>query len=1171
MKIVRTNIPYSGRSRWGADAKKTVRRLQVVSGTNGTWGGAGTGDVVTPTPTASCTLSITSSSIYDSELPATITIDVIGQANNQRVPTCVQTENITGGYPSMTIVANDNGTDHTTLSITLPANFNRSGIMTIPVLVNASVGAQLITVGTGQTIASSFLERVKTTIPIDCTWEYNILHLGSDGKVSRGPIVWRSSLSRRFSNGEGPNEEDKEYLDLCIYNRNTYKCTTSYTQTSGQTWDEVSSNWTLDNMFSVAASELSLAYTARIEMFDDNELVVYDGDDNTVINIGSTGINTNNIASRYSETQHLDVTSLDGATLTQIDSDGIAVNQFTRISSDASDDSYRPSLTISTRGLMLSTCVVGTYWNDEGEIVYGPRQVTKAQFTLDNIVIGTGTFPYNNTSVQINNTGSIYIYNRGFESLSADSSGLRLGTRGDNGLLTYASMTPRNGLSLSTMIGTVHCNYASLNSSYGLVMKDVVGTQTAQTVGLSPSGILVLRDRNGSGKNIMASAANGLELQATVDGWTSAYAAIRPYDGLSLSTMIGTKPVTYLQAYGGSLTMRYVVGTKNVTTVQMTNNGHLSLSDKYNNGHTLTASGDGGLTMQALDEGVLTSFARMNRGGLVLGTRVGSATVESLSISQNTGLIMRDVAGNQTVNTVRIDKEGSISLYDKDMSSTTPHFVVDKDGIRMTAEIGTTLNEYARISKDHGLSVGTATVMITNTNALNVKNPLGETVTTIDSNGNFATSGSFRAEAMSISTVLMESLTLSTNNHEYATINPTDGLTIGTANISNTTASSLTSERLTLSSNNTPYATVNAIDGLAIHKAVIGEQRSKGIYVTDEIGSLVSSLTKDGIDTVEITANSALAKSLGIQDDNENVLTVIDRNGITTTNIRGNSMALLDANNATYGTLTKSDGLVIGTATIDKATTKLLTVKNASGTANVATIDSNGNFSTSGTFSAGAMSISTVLMESLTLSTNGHDYAAINSTSGLTIGTANIGISGNISGNTMTCNNTVTKGLDVKSADNHTVASINSIGNLACNGVTSSTVTTGNVRIEEPVYNGAYRSVAITPFNIAVAFMTDNRSYFDKTGEKWKFNSCDIAVPTETYKYLTVGDRATTPQGREIGEYWLTMAEGVIDENSVPTGVYATTHDKKNTRMYFNLDDSCMYIGTQSFSGEPKA
>lgn len=287
MIIKRTNIPYSGRSLYGADTKSTVKRMVVSSRSV-----AGGFDTVTPTGTASCQLSAAVTNVYTTDLPVTVELEVVATVGNERVPTCVDTDNITGLRNHMSVTVTDNGTDHAVINVTLQAALTVSGSLNIPVLVNASVGADLIQIGTGQTMKDAFEARTSTTRTLECVWEWNILTLNANGTITRGPVQWKSTMARRFSNGQGPLEQDTLYMDLIMRmgDRNVYKCVTSYTQTAGQTWSEVSSNWQVDNDYAIVAASLILGQNERITLNADNEIIAYNSGGSHTVTINGNGV-----------------------------------------------------------------------------------------------------------------------------------------------------------------------------------------------------------------------------------------------------------------------------------------------------------------------------------------------------------------------------------------------------------------------------------------------------------------------------------------------------------------------------------------------------------------------------------------------------------------------------------------------------------------------------------------------------------------------------------------------------------------------------------------------------------------------------------------------------------------------------------------------------------------
>ena len=500
MQIRRTTIPYKGRSRWGAEGTKKTRRSTSVYTSGGGGAGGGNGINITPTGTATCYVDVSTSYIYDDALPATISMNVIGEVDNQRRPTYVQTQNITGGYPSMTITVTDNGTDHAVLRVTLPSGFNQSGMLTIPVMVNAATGQDAITpIGT-QTMEEAFTARSKTTRVIDCYWEYSVLHMGSDGTVTRGPVMWSSSLARRFSNGVGPEAQDRVYMDLIkrAGDRNTYKCITSYTQTAGQTWDQVSANWQVDNSFDVIAGGLIMGTDATIELKEDNQIVVYNSNDDDVVTIDSDGINSNHIFSS-------DVTTL-GITMKD--------QHLNTTATLASDGSLTTVGTVRTSGSVISTSVQTDSLRSNditavGTITAGPV-ISSSLSTGDITSVGTVTATkLAGTSIE---TGNFTLKSGNTQYGTMDSNGLQIGTvttsrlkgnsikiLNDSGA-QYGELTNGNGL----QIGTIMTSRFKTNN---LVFTDTSNVQYA-TMGSSGLNISTITTREMSFMNNNTSFGN---------------------------------------------------------------------------------------------------------------------------------------------------------------------------------------------------------------------------------------------------------------------------------------------------------------------------------------------------------------------------------------------------------------------------------------------------------------------------------------------------------------------------------------------------------------------------------------------------------------------------------------------------------------------------------------
>ena len=117
---------------------------------------------------------------------------------------------------------------------------------------------------------------------------------GRAGAAIRGPYDWYSgqtSTQRRYCNGEGPLESDKDFIDILYKDGNYYRCTTSYYGSSSDSWASVSSNWTQSNVnYDFVATQLLLAQNAKINFLTGNELyLMYEDNGNYIITGGAAG------------------------------------------------------------------------------------------------------------------------------------------------------------------------------------------------------------------------------------------------------------------------------------------------------------------------------------------------------------------------------------------------------------------------------------------------------------------------------------------------------------------------------------------------------------------------------------------------------------------------------------------------------------------------------------------------------------------------------------------------------------------------------------------------------------------------------------------------------------------------------------------------------------------
>lgn len=132
-------------------------------------------------------------------------------------------------------------------------------------------------------------------------YEQETIHMIAEGTgpTVRGPIMWRASLARRFSNGVGPQQQDRDFIDVVRYQAHSYKCINSYTQTAGSTWASVSENWQLDDSYNFVASDVDLEQNASIELRPGNDITFINANNtntgyinNTTIMMGGTNPST---------------------------------------------------------------------------------------------------------------------------------------------------------------------------------------------------------------------------------------------------------------------------------------------------------------------------------------------------------------------------------------------------------------------------------------------------------------------------------------------------------------------------------------------------------------------------------------------------------------------------------------------------------------------------------------------------------------------------------------------------------------------------------------------------------------------------------------------------------------------------------------------------------------
>lgn len=203
--------------------------------------------------------------IDDTLMPSAVTAVVMSQTGNYEPEVDSNTKIFYGWAP-----------DHINPDIQMPGT---------GVTISTGVDYLVLALRNGNVSTGTTYE--SETIPVICD---------GTGPTIRGPIRWRSSLARRFSNGIGDLQTDRDFIDIVRYQAHTYKCTTSYTQTSGQTWSQVSSAWTQDDSYNFVAGSVDLMENEHIDLYNTNSIVIVNGGGTNIGRIDINGIalgNTN--------------------------------------------------------------------------------------------------------------------------------------------------------------------------------------------------------------------------------------------------------------------------------------------------------------------------------------------------------------------------------------------------------------------------------------------------------------------------------------------------------------------------------------------------------------------------------------------------------------------------------------------------------------------------------------------------------------------------------------------------------------------------------------------------------------------------------------------------------------------------------------------------------------
>ena len=191
--------------------------------------------------------------------PSTVTAVVMEQTGNYS-PTVDTTTKIFYGWAP----------DHINPNIQMPGT---------GVAIGDNVDYLILAIRDGNTSTGTIYE--SETIPVISD---------GTGPAIRGPISWRSSLARRFSNGIGPQQQDRDFIDVVRYQAHSYRCINSYTQTTGSTWASVSENWELDDSYNFVASSIDLEQDAVIALKPTNQITFVNANNTTTGYINNTTI-----------------------------------------------------------------------------------------------------------------------------------------------------------------------------------------------------------------------------------------------------------------------------------------------------------------------------------------------------------------------------------------------------------------------------------------------------------------------------------------------------------------------------------------------------------------------------------------------------------------------------------------------------------------------------------------------------------------------------------------------------------------------------------------------------------------------------------------------------------------------------------------------------------------
>lgn len=181
------------------------------------------------------------------------------------------------GIPSgMTVEVLNNGETGTTLNVFVSSVVSaNTGVLYIPcsVPINGEEGMG----DTWEAWNALSADSLHTEV-LEWTWSITQNEYSTMGAIIRGPVDWDNIDSeRRFCNGKGQLESDKQWLDILVKSGSYYVCVTSYNATPDDDWLVVGNNWyPADANYQFIINQVLVADNAKINCLTNNALLLSD-------------------------------------------------------------------------------------------------------------------------------------------------------------------------------------------------------------------------------------------------------------------------------------------------------------------------------------------------------------------------------------------------------------------------------------------------------------------------------------------------------------------------------------------------------------------------------------------------------------------------------------------------------------------------------------------------------------------------------------------------------------------------------------------------------------------------------------------------------------------------------------------------------------------------------